>query len=446
MPPESHPPPSILNMASKVVGRFLARLSISRRPSHYECNYFTRSTKRYLNRSAGGGSSSSPQLIEQNRPISVNRLVDYFRSLGRIRCLTKTTAVDNLFDQADSLDGLQLDELLRYEADPTSSRRVQLQMSAAHERSSRQNTHDNSHDKLVGDSSREIDSVAQRTEGVQRIDQGNGILSLSYIIITDQNESVNNKKTEDKHVITCTGFLIETQDSGDRILVTCAHTLWESKMILSKKEAESPNRDFRQRTRSGCLARDQQGNVFMVTQAIGGLASADLLFLKIIKLPSLAGLSLLAQELARDKSDIHLLESFAGELKRYKTLPVSPYPPQGRSPVSIPQLNSSDDVDCLFEWEIGHVIEYKDTMGVKVTAGSYDPLNTILISTVPNKGSSGGPIINENGAVIGLVRGFQMAYDQKRTIGFGAVSERFWELFQLPGIRSSSPPPSSKDD
>ncbi|KAH9440266.1 hypothetical protein MJO28_016567 [Puccinia striiformis f. sp. tritici] len=441
-------------MASKVVGRFLARLSISRRPSHYECNYFTRSTKRYLNRSAGGGSSSSPQAIEQNRPISVNRLVDYLRLLSRIPCLTKTTSVDNLFDQADSLDGLQLNELLRYEADPISSRRVQLQTSAVHERSSGQNTDYNSH-KLVVDSSWEIDSAAQRTEGVQRIDQGNGILSLSYIVVTDQNEAVNRKQTEEKHVITCTGFLIETQDSGDRILVTCAHTLWESKMILSKKEAESPNRDFRQRTRSGCLARDQQGNVFMVTQVIGGLASADLLFLKIIKLPSLAGLSLLAQELARDKSDIHLLESFHSlaifdrpqeELKRYKTLPVSPYPPQGRSPVSIPQLNSSDDVDCLFEWEIGHVIEYKDTMGVKVTAGSYDPLNTILISTVPNKGSSGGPIINENGAVIGLVRGFQMAYDQKRTIGFGAVSERFWELFQLPGIRSSSPPPSSKDD
>ncbi|OAV97298.1 hypothetical protein PTTG_05889 [Puccinia triticina 1-1 BBBD Race 1] len=406
----------------------------------------------------------SPRCANPAGPISVNGLVDYFRLLGWIHSQrlsdhpSPITSIASLSEQADASDGLQLNALLRYEADPPSSRRV---------RTGAWNPVGRPTDGLLAGPEIKRDdriTAASKTndqeQGVR--EHGAGILSLSYIITIDQdltrseNQLADIKLPPQEHVITCSGFLIECQDSKERILATCAHTLWQSNTILANelRHASLISTSHGERTvRSGCLARDQLGNAFMVSQVISALASADVLFFRLIKLPATPPHLQPPNQLALEeaKTDAFLVDSLVDfssmslehhgaldTLASFLTLPVSPYPPPLSSPVCIPQLLNSDAGDSLFHWELGRVIEYKDTMGIKATPGTYDPLNTMIVSAVPRHGSSGGPIVNENGTVVGMIRGFQSAYDQKHAVGFGTVSERFWELFQLPGLRSAS--------
>ncbi|KAA1116462.1 hypothetical protein PGT21_014629 [Puccinia graminis f. sp. tritici] len=410
--------------------------------------------------------------------ISEQRLVDYFRLLARVQKSQERSllaSIGTLSDQADRLDGIPLDALLEYEADPAGSRRV---LRTDDDRGLESLGRDDGEVPTASPSISSTDTDSQ--EGQQELEGrrliGTGILSLSYIIapidraVSETHRSVDrdtpSQEHEQQHVVTCTGFLVQSQASNERILVTCAHTLWQSRALLqqshhkqSQLEEDSRDRNTACNICSGCVARDQLGNVFLVKHVLGALASADLLFFKLLLLPSPSSASSLSlqQEDLVEQNEVSLIDSFrhffslidhhdSNNLKEFRTLPVSPYPLPLKSPISVPQLSpsssSSHHIDRVcFQWEVGRVVEYKDTMGIKATPGTYDPLNTIIFDVVPRNGSSGAPIVDhQNGTVVGMVRGFQSAYDLNRPLGFGTVSERFWELFLLPGFHS---PPSS---
>jgi hypothetical protein len=338
--------------------------------------------------------------------ISEERLVDYFRLLARVQKSQERSllpSIGTLSDQADELDGIPLDALLEYEADPAGSRRVIRTDARGLDSVGRDDGDDPTASPSITRTNNQ--EGQQELEGGQLM--GTGIVSLSYIIapidraLNETHQSVDHhdrpsqeQEHEQQHVVTCTGFLVESQASKERILVTCAHTLWQSHTLLQQSHKQSQSKeDSRDRSHttcnicSGCVARDQLGNVFLVRHVLGALASADLLFFKLVLLlpspSSSSSLSLHQLDLVEENED-DLIDSFrhffglndhhhTNNLKKFTTLPVSPYPLPLKSPISIPQWSpssssSSGHIDAVcFQWEVGRVVEYKDTMGIKAT-------------------------------------------------------------------------------
>ena len=58
-----------------------------------------------------------------------------------------------------------------------------------------------------------------------------------------------------------------------------------------------------------------------------------------------------------------------------------------------------------------------------------------MYSHTPTGGSSGGPIVSkETGSVVGIVRGSEVSYADRKLMGFAIPSERLLEAFRLPGM------------
>lgn len=61
--------------------------------------------------------------------------------------------------------------------------------------------------------------------------------------------------------------------------------------------------------------------------------------------------------------------------------------------------------------------------------GSYDDLAKMKISTIPEGGCSGGPVVDvETGAVVGIVRGSTHAYGDRQRRGFATPAEKVFEV------------------
>lgn len=94
---------------------------------------------------------------------------------------------------------------------------------------------------------------------------------------------------------------------------------------------------------------------------------------------------------------------------RLRTLPVSPYPAAVGTRVGMRVYGDPmGRVKGSERWKFGSVIEYKTPHGKVAETGSYDNLAKMTLSSIPEGGCSGGPIVDaESGAVVGIVRGEQ---------------------------------------
>ena len=92
---------------------------------------------------------------------------------------------------------------------------------------------------------------------------------------------------------------------------------------------------------------------------------------------------------------------------RLRTLPVSPYPAAIGTRVGMRVYGDPmGRIKGAARWTFGHVIEYKSPHGKVAEPGSYDDLAKMTLSSIPEGGCSGGPIVDVNsGAVVGIVRG-----------------------------------------
>lgn len=62
--------------------------------------------------------------------------------------------------------------------------------------------------------------------------------------------------------------------------------------------------------------------------------------------------------------------------------------------------------------------------------GTYDALSHMLFRPIPSKGSSGGPLVSDNGSVIGVVSGSRMDNAVEGIRGWGTPSEAIYEVLE----------------
>ena len=198
-------------------------------------------------------------------------------------------------------------------------------------------------------------------------------------------------------VVVASGFAV--LDGG--LIVTCAHTFYQAALHLSPEKLDQ---------KSQTIAITHQGELIRVTAVESHLVMTDLVLLRLQGGRKIASLA------------------------------VDPYP----APVSTPILSydfvtaslSSTSIPTIsYSWKPAEVLWYKDQCGREAATGTYDELISMMCSHLPSNGSSGGPIVSkETRSVVGIVRGNELSYTNRKRIGFAAPSERLFEAFKLPGM------------
>ncbi|KDN46026.1 hypothetical protein RSAG8_04533, partial [Rhizoctonia solani AG-8 WAC10335] len=148
-----------------------------------------------------------------------------------------------------------------------------------------------------------------------------------------------------------------------------------------------------------------------------------------------------------------LLLSIPHTNPRLRTLPVSPYPAPNDGSLSVrllsshgqPKLPSHDETGewtawldgfALQKWVVGgKVLGYRDLAGRESRPGTYDPLSHMLFNILPTPGSSGAPLVDEHGAVVGMALGTRMDNRVEGNRGWGVPAELIYEMFSLPGLK-----------
>ncbi|GAA5986266.1 hypothetical protein JCM10908_006482 [Rhodotorula pacifica] len=219
----------------------------------------------------------------------------------------------------------------------------------------------------------------------------------------------------------CSGFAVgksdptATANEGQAIL-TCAHTLDSIEQHFSLSDATAPSATF-------VLA--QSGHVFPVQILLSSIGEADLLLLRLAPEP---------------------INPSALPLRRLRSLPINPYPAPVSTAVAVhrylnplSRLRRKLQKRTEREWEEGTVREYKDEIGRTAEPGTYDALHSMWLSCAPASGSSGGPVIDRaTGSVIGVTRGSTHKYGERQEYGFATPSERIFEMFRLPGFKTTA--------
>lgn len=189
------------------------------------------------------------------------------------------------------------------------------------------------------------------------------------------------------------------------------------------------------------------GHVYPVQELLSSVGEADLLLLRLAPDP---------------------INPSALPARALRPLPINPYPAPVTTEVSVHRyLNPLSRLRRKLrklperEWEQGSVREYKDPIGRTAEPGTYDALHSMLLSCAPTSGSSGGPVIDtKSGSVIGITRGeasfSQLSaclevltvvpaptgsthrYGERQQYGFATPSERVFEMFRLPGFKTSA--------
>lgn len=198
-------------------------------------------------------------------------------------------------------------------------------------------------------------------------------------------------------VVLASGFAI--LDGG--LIVTCAHTFYQAARYLSSAESDH---------KSQSLVITHEGEVIRVISVESHLVSSDLALLRL------------------------------QEGRKITSLPVDPYP----APVSTALLSyefvtaslSSVSLPTIsYSWKPAEVLFYKDRCGHEAAIGTYDELSSMIYSHPPANGSSGGPIVNsQTRSVVGIVRGSEVPFGNRKLVGFAVPSECLFEAFKLPGI------------
>ena len=224
-----------------------------------------------------------------------------------------------------------------------------------------------------------------RKNVTEKYDVTHGIVTVAHVLPSKD------------QVILASGFAI--LDGG--LIVTCAHTFYQAARHLSSSQPDH---------QSQSLVITHEGEVIRVDTVQSHLVSSDLALLRL------------------------------QQQRKITSLPVDPYP----APVSTPLLSyefltatlSSISLPTIsYSWKPADVLFYKDRCGNEAVPGTYDELISMIYSHPPANGSSGGPIVNKQmGSVVGIVRGSEMPFSNRKLVGFAIPSESLFEAFRLPGM------------
>lgn len=221
------------------------------------------------------------------------------------------------------------------------------------------------------------------------------------------------------------GFAIQPRPASslgeDTTVLTCAHTLEEIVQIASSHSESDQDRDDKHpysRSGSWVISEvDGQSTMEPLRSVLSAVRHADLLLLSV-------------------RSRLPL-----------RTLPVSPFPATVGSTVYVHFVlaEKPESVDHgWFPWVGGTwrtwmpctVTGYKDRRGRVAQAGTYDELTQMTFHPAPPPGSSGGPIVNECGTVVGVTLGSMREYGQPQHQGWGVPAQDIYEVSQIIVVRA----------
>ncbi|UJR08371.1 hypothetical protein I4U23_012642 [Adineta vaga] len=198
-------------------------------------------------------------------------------------------------------------------------------------------------------------------------------------------------------VVVASGFAI----LDGRFIVTCAHTFYQAAQHLSCSEFDS---------KSQSIVITDKGNLIGVASIESHLVRSDLVIFRL------------------------------QEGQKITSLAIDPYP----APISTPlltydfrtaSLSSSSQPTISYVWKSAEVLCYRGPCGQEAETGTYDELTSMMHTHPSSNGSSGGPIVNEETkSVVGIVRGSEVNYTNRKRIGFAIPSEHLFEAFKLPGM------------
>ncbi|KNC99097.1 uncharacterized protein SPPG_06041 [Spizellomyces punctatus DAOM BR117] len=185
-----------------------------------------------------------------------------------------------------------------------------------------------------------------------------------------------------------TGFVI--LEGG--VVVTCCHTFDEIGPVVP------PN----SKAQSTSVAMTSDGTIYPVQDIKASLPEHDLVVLQLG--PPCPDSSVILRPLA-----------------------VSPYPPPVGTDLKV-------HIHPDHEWEACKVLMYKNAIGSKAETGTYDDLSVMELNTLIKPGSSGGPVIDEYGAVCGVLRGTVRVPSPMFPKGysFATPAEKLFEMFKFP--------------
>ncbi|KAK9895868.1 hypothetical protein P389DRAFT_71158 [Cystobasidium minutum MCA 4210] len=189
------------------------------------------------------------------------------------------------------------------------------------------------------------------------------------------------------------GFAVNTKENSQYV-VSCSHTLESAMHAYNSANAHS----------SSTFIVTRSGDLLAVNSIASSLPLYDIVLYDFAKPPG----------------------------KTLRAAPVALHPPAHGAGQSLYSVTED-------KWRATKVVGYKDPRGNDAEPGTYDELNSISIDVLPTPGSSGGPLVSENGAVTALIRGSRMAYGERGSVGFATPAEKIFEMFQLPGLRRPSP-------
>ncbi|KAF8741559.1 Trypsin-like peptidase domain, partial [Rhizoctonia solani] len=239
----------------------------------------------------------------------------------------------------------------------------------------------------------------------------NEIVLVAHLVVT---------KAGRRHVSLSSGFALnfDTEGKGEQCIATCCHSLEEAEpqitRIVSPEACMSP---------SGLYIFPASGSPVPVTGVHSSLPRHDILLL-----------------------------SIPHTTPRLRALPLSPYPAPEGSPLSVrllsshgqPELQSHGGKEVWGEWldgfalrkwvTEGKVLGYRDLAGRESKPGTYDALSHMLFNVLPTPGSSGAPLVDEHGAVVGMALGTRMDNRVEGNRGWGVPAELIYEMFTLPGL------------
>ncbi|KAH7344415.1 hypothetical protein B0J17DRAFT_558985, partial [Rhizoctonia solani] len=232
-------------------------------------------------------------------------------------------------------------------------------------------------------------------------DKDDGIVLVAHLAVTKQGRC---------RVSLSSGFALnfDAEGGGEQCVATCCHSLEEITRTVSPNECAPP---------SGLYIFPASGSPIPVIGVHSSLPRHDILLL-----------------------------SIPHTTPRLKTLPLSPYPAPNDSPLSVrllsshgqPELSSHEgkegwtewlDGFALRKWAVGgKVLGYRDLAGRESKPGTYDALSHMLFNILPTPGSSGAPLVDEHGAVVGMALGTRMDNRVEGNRGWGVPAELIYEV------------------
>lgn len=198
-------------------------------------------------------------------------------------------------------------------------------------------------------------------------------------------------------VILASGFAIH--DGG--LIVTCAHTFYQAARHLHSNGSNS---------KSQSILITHEGELIGIAAVESHLVISDLVLLKL------------------------------NRQRKLTALPIDPYPAPVSTALlsynfSTASLSSTSLPSISHSWTSARVLFYKNRCGQEAQTGTYDELSSMMYSHAPSNGSSGGPILNaQTHSVVGIVRGSELNYTNRKCVGFAIPSEGLFEAFKLPGM------------